>query len=313
MSTRATTLGVHLRSGFPLPGLAPLVPGASPAVQLELTSAEAIEAAWSGPCSPPVRVDAVVEGRDYAVERGSGGDHRFGFGAAARFHLDAEVTLLSCAPGDPAEPGWERVLLDSVLGVVSLLSGFEALHAAAVERPEGIVAVAGAAGGGKTSLVLELVRRGRPLVTDAVLALRRDPAGVRAYPGPRLATVPVLDDRELVGETLARMGESAWVEVPAALTAPAPRPLAAVVLLDRRGSGPAEVESLQPNPLHLLAHTLPGPRTADRSRTRFQLFEDLADSTPTLRLRAGVEQSPAALADALEDALAIRPPLNAIS
>ena len=52
-------------------------------------------------------------------------------------HLSADASVLQCAPTDPTEQSWWRVVLDSVLFTVALLQGYEALHAAAVATPDG--------------------------------------------------------------------------------------------------------------------------------------------------------------------------------
>jgi hypothetical protein len=59
-------------------------------------------------------------------------------------HLSADASVLRCAPVDPNDPGWWRVVLDSVLFTVALLHGYEALHAGAIATPDGVVAITAA-------------------------------------------------------------------------------------------------------------------------------------------------------------------------
>ncbi len=67
-------------------------------------------------------------------------------------HLCASGRVLRCAPTEPADPRWWRVVLDSVLFTVALLRGYEALHAGALATPGGVIAITAATGGGKSTL-----------------------------------------------------------------------------------------------------------------------------------------------------------------
>ena len=49
--------------------------------------------------------------------------------------------------------------------------GHEALHAAALDSPDGVVAIMAPSGAGKSTLALELLRQGWPLFADDVLTL----------------------------------------------------------------------------------------------------------------------------------------------
>ena len=106
-------------------------------------------------------------------------------------HLSADATELRCAPADPAEQSWWRVVLDSVLFTAALLRGYEALHAGAVATPGGAVAIAATTGGGKSTLLSALLSDGLTLLTDDVLVLQaRGGDSPLAHPGPPLMTVP---------------------------------------------------------------------------------------------------------------------------
>src|SRR5439155_109602 len=96
--------------------------------------------------------------------------------------------VLECAPRGQyqradAQIAWQRALLEKVLRCVSMIRGYEALHASAVDSPEGVVAFLGAGGAGKTTLALEFMRRGWPLFGEEVLTLGRRAAGVSAFRG----------------------------------------------------------------------------------------------------------------------------------
>ncbi len=177
-------------------------------------SAQAIEDSWSG--LQEIGWEGVIDGAPFVVERGIAGDHRFVHGThpdrhdappndappddtpadeiRALHHLSPDASVLQCAPADPAEQSWWRVVLDSVLFTVALLQGYEALHAGAVATPDGVIAITAASGGGKSTLLSELVGRGMALMADDVLVLA--PRGTDfslsplTYPAPPLMTVP---------------------------------------------------------------------------------------------------------------------------
>ncbi|MGA2164174.1 MAG: hypothetical protein ABSH36_06865, partial [Solirubrobacteraceae bacterium] len=187
-------------------------------------------------------------------------------GTRAIHHLSADACTLRCAPADPEEQSWWRVVLDSVLFTVALLQGREALHAGAVATPEGALAIAAATGGGKSTLLCELLRDGLTLMSDDVLVLEargEDPP--LAHPGPPLMTVPA-GAAPLRGAPIASVEEERWISVP---VHPDAVPLSALVVLNR---GPGLATSLHParDPLAVLVGSLLRfPRLPERERTRF--------------------------------------------
>ena len=96
--------------------------------------------------------------------------------------LDPGMRRLDCAPVQPGL-AWQRALVTEVLPAISVMRGDEALHAAAVDSPDGVVAIMAPSGAGKSTLAVELLRRGRPLFADDVLILEQIEGAVRAHPG----------------------------------------------------------------------------------------------------------------------------------
>jgi hypothetical protein len=208
------------------------------------------------------------------------------------------------APAEREAPAWQRVLLDTVLGTAALCAGHEALHAAAVELPGGVVAITAPSGGGKSTLCAELIHRGARLFADDIVFLTREDGRILAHPGPPLMNVASERRAEAakLGDTLAVLGGEHWVAV--ADSASDPRPLRALILLDRRpGIDEARLEP-EDSPLALLGAALDGGPQLDRRSARFELLADLARDTPVLRLLAGSHVPPSTLAELVESASA---------
>jgi hypothetical protein len=267
---------------------------AHPDVAVRLAPEGAVERCWSGSDAPPVWQATLADGQALTLEHGRSGDHRFAYAGGAVFHLSADSSTLLCTPRDAASPAWKRVLLDSVLFSTALIRGFEALHAAAVELPHGIVALSGASGAGKSTLTAELIRRGASLFADDVLALDRHGSAIRAHPGPPLMNLPAHEPMPGPGtRVLGTFPDELWLAV--ARPTPAPRRPAAIFLLDP--SGDAGVERVHNGVLALLARALRFPHLEARAAERFDLFAALAATTPVFRLRASGRAPRSLLAD----------------
>jgi len=245
----------------------------------------------------------------------------------ARFRLRAEQDVLECAPrgqfvSGEAQLAWQRVLLDKVLCCVSMIRGYEALHASAVDSPEGVIAFLGAGGAGKTTLALEFMRRGWALFGDEMLTLGRRAEGVCAYrgtphmsissrplssargPDPGARITRNLPARTARLHTLASESGERWVAAP--IAGRTPRPVRALCLLDRGIGRLLETRVLNASHRPLERHILGSWGGDIRQRERSRLYADLASSTTLLCLSAGLEEPPGALADAVEAALAQR-------
>ena len=275
-------------------------------VRLELASLDELSAEWTGRETEALWTTQFPDGSSIRCERGPAGDHRFRYGHKAQFVLSADGTVLRCAAADLEELAWQRFLLDTVLHCTSLLRGFEAMHASAVLYEDHLIAFVGLTGGGKTSLAAELLRRGGRLFADDVLSLGQDGDSVTAYPGPPLMNVSEtgpIPPHEL-GATLGTFssdGGEAWVAVDNGCQDPAR--LSMICLLDRRDGLEAQLMPLSASPLRLLPHSLRLGTDRSRAASRFELFVTLAATTPVLRLEAGLDVPPAALADLVEGAL----------
>jgi hypothetical protein len=298
--------GLRVATRFALPELTEHDGEPDEEVDLELTLAapDDVRRAFSGPASPPaVHVGVLGDGDSYRTERGREHDHLIEFAPRAVFHLDAPVRQGRCAPVDEGDPSWRRFLLDTVLGTAALVRGGEALHAAGVLTPSGVVAIAALTGGGKSTLAAEMIRRGDALFTDDLLFLSVDGDTVVGHPGPPLMNLNPAMPAGLrpgeLGRIAATIDGECWTEVDRPRLAPAV--VTAVVLLDR--SAPVlEIEVLSPNPLPLLANALAAGHEGGRAARRFALFADLASQATLISLRAPADTSPGSLADLIGSA-----------
>lgn len=300
MATHQSAFGLNLLGTLKLPGLPEAVPGL-PELETRVVEAEELEAAWSGAATPGSWRGILRDGAELTIRWGRDGDLLFGYGEECGYLLDGAAELLLCAPAEPGSLAWQRVLLSRVLPVVAIACGYEALHAAAVQTPAGVVAIVGASGAGKSTLAAELVRRGHPLVGDDVLVVGRDEDGVLAFPGGAHLSLEPGAEAGIEAEVLGELGGKLWAV--AAEAASEPAPVAAVVLLER-GEGPVEAQELPASPLALAPFMLGLPDEEGRDGDRFALYADLVEAGRLLRLGGDAAAAPAEFAEALEAALA---------
>ncbi len=308
MRTGYVAYGLQLLSSFPLAGMSPAADDRLPSLHLDVAGDSALDAIWSGTDGPPVWRGLLGDGRELAIERGLGGDLLFAYGDRARFRLDPHRRSLLCAPREDGL-AWQRALLGKVITNVSVMRGYEALHASALLSPEGVVAILAPSGVGKTTLALELLRRGWSLFADDALALASGGKGIYAHPGTPHMSVSggseVVEGHDGRASALAVFGGESWIAV--AEHARQARPVRAVVLLSRGPNCSLSLEELPPNPLELVPYMLGIPEDVERERHRFTLFADLASTTRLLRLTGGEEDTPRDLADLIEGALELGP------
>ncbi len=304
MRTTYVAYGLQLHCSFELPGMSARSDAGLPSLSVERVAPAELDGTWSGSVGAAEWRGVLGDGCPLTIERGVEGDLLFTYADRARFHLDAAKLILLCAP---AEEGlhWQQVLLGRILPNVGLERGYEALHASAVESPEGVVAVVAPSGMGKTTLATELMRRGWPLFADDVLVLSTDAGCLRAHPGAPLMNVAVQGigdgEQDALGRTLAVLAGERWVAAENA--SEGDRPVRMVCLFQRGPGLTLEAQCLLPNPLPLTPYMLGLPGDSERERTRFSLFADLVDQAELVKVTCSTDDSPAELADLLESTL----------
>ena len=304
MGKSYSAYGLALRSTFPLAGMAPADGKGLPVLELRLETPAELRAAWLGIDGLGSWQGRLSDGNELTIERGQGGSLLFSYGELAQFRLDLAAGRLCCAPVDPEALGWQRVLLGRVLPHASIAFGREALHAAAVETPRGVVAIAAPGGMGKSTLVAELVRRGHRFFCDDVLVFGGG-GTVEAYPGSPHMNLDLADDAaEPAGaSTLGVLSGERWVTV--GEVASRPTPVAAIVLLERAPGLPLEARALPTSPLTLAPFMLGLPDDEGRDGARFALYSDLVESAAILHLGGDVSNGPGEFAETLERAIGL--------
>jgi hypothetical protein len=294
-----SAFGLNLRGSLALPGL-PAAATGLPELRLQVVGSDELEVAWSGAATPGSWRGTLRDGVELMIRWGDDGDLLFGYGDAASYLLDPAAVCLLCAPAEPGSLAWQRVLLSRVLPVVAIARGYEALHAAAVRTPAGVVAIVGASGAGKSTLAAELVRRGYGLLGDDVLVVGRGGGGVVAYPGGAHLSLEPGAEADVEVDVLGELGGKLWAVAKEPASEPAT--VVAVVLLER-GEGPVEVQELPASPLTLAPFMLGLPDEEGRDGARFALYADLVEAGRLLRLSGGTSASAREFAEELERAL----------
>jgi hypothetical protein len=302
--------GLVIRSTLALPGMRTVDAVGEPEFLLAQVGEHEVVEGWDARTAQPIWTTMLSDGEPFSIERGRDGTYLFRYGQVAAFRLREGQLARAPAEGRCAAharaPTWMRVLLGSVLRSVSLLSGFEALRASAIERREGVIAFVAPAGGGKSTLAAEFARRGDPVVCDDALALHRDHGTVWAHPGPPHLNLALSTDCRVaptsIGVTMMTFGNEGWVAVRGGRVR---RPLAAVCLVDRGVGQRTELVAAPANPLVVLPHALAVDDRPERAGERFALYSDLAASVPIHRLRAPAEAPVFELADAVEAGVAL--------
>ena len=242
--------------------------------ELREVAAPAAGPDWTLTVGPPEPLppDAVLLG-----EHGYPGDVRVGLWSSPRGWRVATSDIGDFDIGDGGALGWchdgtaredlaRFDLLGRVLPLALHRSGATCLHGSAVALDAGALVLLGGKGRGKSTTALALAQRGGRLLTDDVAVI--EPAGDEMVVRPGVHAVRLWED------AASRLGTDAWGrpgsigrklvvnDVPDALRATAPSPLAAVYLLDDGVPTEGAVASRRRLPATEAMHRLLGQVTA---------------------------------------------------
>ena len=148
---------------------------------------------------PPQRVWWTLDGAAYRIRFGGLCEIRL---APPWQRIDVDVD-----PAGPAEVMGDRIVRTALpFGLERL--GHELLHASAVQVDGTTIAIAGAPGTGKSTLVALLSADGGSLISDDQLRVELGPDGVRCHPG--LATIRLRPAAAELAELMGHPARAAW-------------------------------------------------------------------------------------------------------
>jgi hypothetical protein len=216
----------------------------------------------------------------------------------ASFSYERGASHVRAIPHRPLSPGF---ILDTyhhcVLPLILPALGTEVLHASAVVGAEGVAALCGVSGTGKSTIAVALVRRGYAIWADDAVAVDT------AEPEP--TAVPLPFTVRLRSDCARSLGAAHAQGMPAAVHTE-PAPLAVLCLLRRTPDATATVtvERLEPASacLAALAHAYCfSVKDLAQKRRTIQNYLTLTARVPAyeIRFRPGLEHLPAVL-DAIE-------------
>ena len=254
------------------------------------------------PQAPGVEVCYDSSGALLAYCRAEGRSLRVDLPDLASFSYDSGARDVSAVPHRPLSPAF---ILDTyhhcVLPLILPALGTEVLHASAVIGADGVTALCGASGTGKSTTAVALARRGYPLWADDAVAVDT------AVPGPRAIPLPfAVRLRPDAAGFLDVAGEPPR----SAVVAPSdvePRPLVALCMLRRAPDATARVavERLEPASAlrAVLAHAYCfSVKDPAQKRRTISNYLTLTARVPAyeIRFRPGLEYLPTLL-DAIEE------------
>ncbi len=186
---RHRAFGLRIAADVPIPGLLPDTEGGPVDVEIDLAGADR---SLPDGILAHLRFDHPPDDHGCTLRLWSdprGRAFRFLFGDGTEFLVEDGRRIRGRWSNDVGLEGACVYLLGPVLGFVLGLRGVTCLHASAVADDHGAVAVLGTGGHGKSTTAAALGRRGVPVLTDDLLAVRSDgtrPMVQPAYPRIRL-------------------------------------------------------------------------------------------------------------------------------
>lgn len=301
--------GVDLDIGFPAPALprvAEIAPGSQP-TRVELVYAQSIEEAW--PTEEARRTGSMGSPGEevMTVDEHPTAGYLIKLVPYGRYLVSANGMSVACAPPAVAWWYWQRLLIGQVLPAVAAIRGAEVLHASATVIDGRAVAFAGQPGSGKSSLAVQLMRRGHDLLAEDVLAIVDREGQLMAEPGAAMLNLREPEwerlrngARSSLGSPIGHSDDKVHLLVPRESRAV---PLAALYLLEPGSGAEPTFERIDaPGFADILANSfvLYVMRTG-RLMAQLDFAARLAQTVPIVRLRVHPETDAETLARAVED------------
>lgn len=293
---RGLAFGLALEADFHAPGLlaedadASDGPrnGSARSCALALVSAEALNAQWPHEEALVLRDLRDPSGRRLlTIEEHPGAGYRLDAPGYGCYLVARHGERILCAPSDLPQWEWQAFLIGQTLPLAAVLQGLEAVHGSAVALNHHVIGLVAESQGGKSSLAVNLIRRGAAFVADDVLALERADGRILVHPGPALASVRHAEAAAIGPAALGRLGTVVGRDQHELRVAmerePRPLDLAALYFIQRSEDEPASpVRELEPNPRLLLGNAFNGfVRTSARLVRQLDLYAQLARAVPT--------------------------------
>ena len=225
----------------------------------------------------------------------------------SRFLVAPDAGRIRCAT-DCREPSrWQRRLLSHALPIAATLRGMEVLHASGAALGAGAVGFVGRSSAGKTSVALNLVRRGAAFVADDALAVELRDGAVFVHPGPPLANFSRPERERLAGEGETGIGRpiadaDAYKSLIALDRADRELPLVALYVIERDSDYDSlSFVPLGPDPVPVLASTsVLSVRTPERLANQLDVCTEIARTVPLFAARMPLEVDAGSFATAVQ-------------
>ncbi len=300
--------GLELEGAFRAPGLLEGEAGDGPRrTAIELVPARVLEAGW--PRTEAVRLCDLRNtegGVGLRIDEHPVRGYRLQAAAYGRYVLSRDGGLVCCVPRRTAAWRWQSFLIGQLLPAAAVLRGLEILHASAVLIAGRAVALTGRSQAGKSSVAINLLRRGTPFLADDIVAL--EPAGthVLAHPGCALASVRHAEAEAIGPQELERLGPTIGRDEHGVRLrirrSPAPAPLGVLYVIDRDGEAGKTAFEPASDPRLLLGNPFSSfIRSPERLTRQLDVYAHVARTTPIFRVAVPPTVDAATLAGSVHE------------
>ncbi len=291
LSAAGQAFGLELKGAFRAPGLLEGEAGDGPRrTAIELVSARALDSGWRGTDAVRLHERRDTQGRvRLTVDEHPVLGYRLDAAAYGRYVLARDGGVVRCAPRRIPAWRWQSFLIGQLLPAAAVLQGLEILHASAVIIAGWAVALTGHSQAGKSSVAINLLRRGTPFLADDIVAL--EPAGthVLAHPSPALTSVrhaeaSAIGPHELgrLGPTIGRDDHEVRLRI---RRSAAPAPLGVLYAIDRGGDAVKTTFEPASDASPLLSNPFSSYiRTSERLTRQLDVYAHVTRTTAVFRV-----------------------------